>query len=40
MLQEREINVVYYMNKYGPELIRWLLRELEPEGFKHQLLAM
>jgi bacillithiol synthase len=40
MLQEREISVVYYLNKYGPELIRWLMRELEEDSFKHQLLAM
>jgi bacillithiol synthase len=40
VLQEREINVVYYMNKYGPELIRWLMRELDQDAFKHQLLLM
>jgi bacillithiol biosynthesis cysteine-adding enzyme BshC len=39
-LQERENNVSYYMNKYGPEIIRWLMRELEVESFKHQLLPM
>ena len=40
VLQERENNVTYYMNKYGPEIIRWLIRELEIESFKHQLLPM
>jgi bacillithiol synthase len=39
-LQEREINIVYYMNKYGPELVHWLMRELDIEAFKHQLLTM
>ncbi len=39
-LQEREINVTYYLNKYGPDIVRWLMRELEEDGFKHQLLSM
>lgn len=39
-LQEREINVVYYMNKYGPDLVKWLVGELDVTGFKHQLLMI
>jgi len=39
-LQEREINIAYYMNKYGPDIVRWLMRELEADSFKHQLLPM
>lgn len=39
-LQEREISVLYYMNKYSPDLIRWLLRELDVGGFKHQVLPI
>ncbi len=39
-LQEREVNVAYYMNRYGPEIIRWLMRELDEDSFKHQLLLM
>ncbi len=39
-LQEREVSILYFMNKYGPELIKWLIGELEIEGFKHQLLML
>jgi len=39
-LQEREINVLYYMNKYGPELVKWLCSELDISGFKHQLITL
>jgi bacillithiol synthase len=40
LLQERSISMLYYMNKYGPELMRWLKAEMDIRGFKHQLLAM
>jgi uncharacterized protein YllA (UPF0747 family) len=40
VLQEREINIAYFMNKYGPDIVRWLMRELDTDGFQHQLLAM
>ena len=39
-LQEREINILYYMNKYGPDLVKWMMGELDITGFKHQLLMM
>lgn len=39
-LQEREINVLHYMNKYGPDLIRWLMGEIDITGFKHQVLSL
>jgi len=39
-LQERELNIVYYMNKYGPELVKWLYSELEITGFKHQVISL
>ena len=39
-LQEREINVIYYMNKYGPDLVKWLVGEVDISGFKHQLLNL
>jgi bacillithiol biosynthesis cysteine-adding enzyme BshC len=38
-LQERTLNFVYFMNKYGPEVVAWLLREIEIDGYKHQLLG-
>jgi bacillithiol biosynthesis cysteine-adding enzyme BshC len=37
---EREISVVYFMNKYGLEFPRWLTSELDIQGFKHQILTM
>jgi bacillithiol biosynthesis cysteine-adding enzyme BshC len=40
VLQERTLSILYYMNKYGPELVRWLKGEMDIRGFKHQLLAM
>lgn len=39
-LQEREINIIYYMNKYGMELVKWLSGELDIAAFKHQLLKL
>ncbi len=39
-LQERELSILYYMNKYGIELTRWLMGELDITGFKHQLLSL
>ena len=38
-LQERELSIIYFLNKYGPDLAAWLLRELEIDGYKHQLLT-
>jgi uncharacterized protein YllA (UPF0747 family) len=40
VLQEREINVIYYMNKYGPDLVKWLVGEVDISGFKHQILTL
>lgn len=39
-LQEREISVLYYMNKYGPDLVKWLVGEVDITGFKHQVLSL
>ncbi|MCZ6777204.1 MAG: bacillithiol biosynthesis cysteine-adding enzyme BshC [Ignavibacteria bacterium] len=39
-LQEREINVIYYMNKYGLELVNWLCGEMDITGFKHQVITL
>jgi bacillithiol synthase len=40
VLQEREVNVIYYMNKYGPDLVKWLVGEVDIAGFKHQILSL
>lgn len=39
-LQEREISVIYFMNKYGPDLVKWISGELDIASFKHQLLTL
>jgi bacillithiol synthase len=39
-LQERTLSILYYMNRYGPELVRWLKSEIDITGFKHQLLTL
>jgi bacillithiol biosynthesis cysteine-adding enzyme BshC len=38
--QEREFNVVYYMNKYGPDFVKWLSGEIIIERFQHQLIEL
>lgn len=40
VLQEREINVIHFMNKYGPDLVKWLVGEVDIAGFKHQILSL
>jgi bacillithiol biosynthesis cysteine-adding enzyme BshC len=37
-LQEREINLIYYLNKYGLEFLRWLRGELVIDKFMHQII--
>jgi uncharacterized protein YllA (UPF0747 family) len=39
-LQERTLSIVTFMNKYGPELVRWLMSELEISRFEHQILTV
>jgi uncharacterized protein YllA (UPF0747 family) len=39
-LQEREMNVVYYLNKYGLEFLRWLRSELILDKFMHQIINL
>jgi bacillithiol biosynthesis cysteine-adding enzyme BshC len=39
-LQEREINLLTYLDKYGPDLVGRLLTELDIELFKHQILTL
>ena len=38
--QEREFNVVYYMNKYGPDFVKWLSGEVIIDRFQHQLIEL
>lgn len=39
-LQERTLSMVSFMNKYGPELVRWLMSELDISAFEHQILTV
>jgi bacillithiol biosynthesis cysteine-adding enzyme BshC len=39
-LQEREINFIYYKNKYGKNFIDQLFEELEINKFEHQLINL
>lgn len=38
--QERQVNILYFLNKYGPEFVRWLFREIQIDKLKHQLLRI
>jgi uncharacterized protein YllA (UPF0747 family) len=38
-LQERELNVAYFLNKYGPGFMTRLLRELEIAEARHQIIV-
>ena len=39
-LQEREMNLIYYLNKYGLEFLRWLRGELVIDKFMHQIIQI
>ncbi len=40
ILQERQLSVVYFLNKYGPDFMKWLPGEVDITGFKHQILSL
>ena len=39
-LQEREINFIYFVNKYGMDFLKWLYDNLTIDKFHHQVLEM
>ncbi|MBM4159107.1 MAG: bacillithiol biosynthesis cysteine-adding enzyme BshC [Ignavibacteria bacterium] len=39
-LQERIINISYYLNKYGPEFIENLMKNIDIEDFNHQIIEI
>lgn len=39
-LQERELNILYFLNKYGMEFLRWLYDEMKIDTFKHQVIPL
>ncbi|MBW7887039.1 MAG: bacillithiol biosynthesis cysteine-adding enzyme BshC [Bacteroidetes bacterium] len=38
--QERELSVLHFLNKYGPDFIRWIENELMIEKFQHQIVTI
>jgi bacillithiol biosynthesis cysteine-adding enzyme BshC len=40
VLQERGLNVLYYLNKYGPDLMRSLFENLDIHDFRHQVSSL
>jgi bacillithiol biosynthesis cysteine-adding enzyme BshC len=39
-LQEREMNIIYFLNKYGMEFLRWIRNELILDKFMHQIINL
>jgi bacillithiol synthase len=38
--QERELNIINYLNKYGLDFHKWLMSELQFEKFEHQIIEI
>lgn len=39
-LQERELNFIYFANKYGLDILKWIFNELIINKFEHQILEL
>ena len=39
-LQERELNFIYFANKYGLDIMKWIFSELSINKFEHQILEL
>jgi bacillithiol biosynthesis cysteine-adding enzyme BshC len=39
-LQERELNFIYFANKYGIDIIKWIMSELKTNKIEHQILEV
>ncbi|MGB8318134.1 MAG: bacillithiol biosynthesis BshC, partial [Ignavibacteriaceae bacterium] len=39
-LQERELNFIYFANKYGLDILKHIINELEINKFKHQAIVL
>ena len=39
-LQEREINFIYFANKYGLNFVNWLINELATNKTDHQIIEL
>jgi bacillithiol synthase len=38
--QEREFSAIQYLNKYGPDFVKWISTELAMDKFQHQLISI
>ncbi len=38
--QEREFSVVQYLNKYGPDFVKWIANEIVIDKFQHQVITI
>jgi len=38
--QEREFNVIQYLNKYGPDFVKWVANELVIDKYQHQVITI
>jgi uncharacterized protein YllA (UPF0747 family) len=39
-LQERELNFIYFFNKFGPGLLSKIFEELKIQEFEHQVILL
>jgi len=37
-LQERELSIIHFQNKYGNDILKWIYEELSMDKFEHQIL--
>ncbi len=38
--QERELSVIYFLNKYGPDFVKFLKNEVQIDRFEHQIIRL
>ncbi len=38
--QEREFSVILYLNKYGPDFVKWVANEIVIDKFQHQVITI
>ncbi len=38
--QEREFSVIQYLNKYGPDFVKWVSNEIVIDKFQHQIITI
>ncbi len=38
--QEREFSVIQYLNKYGPDFVKWISNEIVIDKFQHQVITI